>query len=255
MPVLLHSDLLHALDASLFAREALNVTLDPWQRDALRSTAQRQVWLCSRQAGKSVTAAALAAHTALYQAGSLTLLISPSLRQSAELFRKVGDVLDNLDQRPALTEDNKLSLTMTNRSRVVSLPSSESTVRGFSGVNLIIEDEASRVDDSLHAAIRPMLAVSGGRMILMSTPAGKRGHFYDVWQDGGDRWQRTIVTASDVPRISADFLADERAALGERWYRQEYACSFEETEGALFDYATIAGAITNDIAPLFGGDR
>jgi len=250
---MLATSLAYALDPATFASNALNVTLDAWQADALRSTAQRQVWLCSRQAGKSTTAAALAAHTALYQAGSLTLLISPSLRQSSELFRKVGDVLDNLDQPPALTEDNKLSLTMTNRSRVISLPSSETTVRGFSGVNLIIEDEASRVDDSLHAAIRPMLAVSAGRMILMSTPAGKRGHFYDIWQDGGDRWQRTIVPAIDVPRISADFLADERAALGERWYRQEYENSFEEMEGALFDFAAIAGAITDDIQPLFGG--
>ena len=62
---------------------------DPWQRDLLSSPAARLLVLCTRQAGKSETAAALALHTALFQPGSLTLLVSPSLRRSVELFRKV----------------------------------------------------------------------------------------------------------------------------------------------------------------------
>ena len=61
------------------------------------------------------------------------------------------------------------------------LPGQEKTIRGFSGVTLIIEDEASRVDDTLYRAVRPMLAVSGGRLILMSTPYGQTGHFFEEW--------------------------------------------------------------------------
>ena len=60
---------------------------------------------------------------------------------------------------------------------MVALPSKEATVRGFSGVTLIIEDEASRVDDLLYRTMRPMLAVSGGRMILASTPCRKARTF------------------------------------------------------------------------------
>jgi hypothetical protein len=75
---------------------------------------------------------------------------------------------------------------MKNGSRIVSLPSKEANIRGFSGVSLIIEDEASRVGDDLYLAMRPMLAVNQGRLILMSTPWGKRGHFFEAWEHGGE---------------------------------------------------------------------
>src|SRR5262245_11976618 len=58
---------------------------DPWQRQVLESPARRTLLLCSRQAGKSLVAAALAVLTALREPGSLTLLLSPTLRQSGEL--------------------------------------------------------------------------------------------------------------------------------------------------------------------------
>src|SRR6187402_2139756 len=65
---------------------------DPWQADVMRSGADRTLLLCSRQAGKSSVSAALAVRTALLEAGSPVLLLSPSQRQSGELFRKVLDL-------------------------------------------------------------------------------------------------------------------------------------------------------------------
>ena len=158
---------------------------------------------CCRQAGKSTIASILAFHRALYYPGALVLLVSPSLRQSGELFRKVADLLAQLDHKPELTEDNRLSLRLANGSWVISLPSKEGTIRGFSGVDLIIEDESSRVPDDLYRALRPMLAVSGGRLVLMSTPFGKRGHFHEEWTMGGDTWERLQMKAPECPRISA----------------------------------------------------
>ena len=165
--------------------------------------------------------------------------MSPSLRQSGELFRKASDLLKFLEQKPRLVEDNKLSFTMANGSRVVSLPSKEATVRGFSGVDLIIEDEASRVPDDLYAAVRPMLAVSNGRLILMSTPFGKRAHSHQEWTEGGDAWERAEVKATECPRISAEFLEEERNSRGDWWFKQEYLCEFVETEDQVFSYQSI----------------
>jgi hypothetical protein len=65
-----------------------------------------------------------------------------------------------------------LTLELVNGSRIVSLPENESGIRGFSGVNLLVIDEAARVDDSLYRSVRPMLAVSGGRLVALSTPFG-----------------------------------------------------------------------------------
>ena len=246
---MLAEDLRYALDPVVFAAERLNLTPDPWQADILRRCKKRMILNCSRQAGKSTAAAIIALHRALYYANSLVLLVSPSLRQSSELFRKVTDFLNLLPVKPKLIEENKLSLQFANGSRIVSLPGSEATVRGFSNVDLIIEDEASRVSDDLYRALRPMLAVSGGRLVLMSTPFGKRGHFFEEWTNGGD-WHRVIIPAAKCPRISKDFLDKELASLGEWWFQQEYMCQFVETEDHVFPYDLIKEAIDDEIRLL-----
>lgn len=245
------TDLALALDRVTFAREAFGFEPDGWQAKVLRWSGKRLLMCCARQTGKSTTAAVLALHEAIYRPGSLVLLVSPSLRQSSELFRKVTELLMRLEVGPKLTEDNKLSLAFESGSRVVSLPSSEATIRGFSGASLIVEDEASRVPDELYRAIRPMLATSGGRLVLMSTPWGRRGHFHEEWANGGPLWERVQVSAYECPRIATSFLEEERRSLGEVFFRSEYLCEFTESSGQLFAYEDVVAALDENVQPLF----
>jgi hypothetical protein len=247
---MLNKDLSLALDPALLMEE-LGLSPDPWQEQFLRSSAQRQLLLCCRQAGKSTTTAVLALHEALYTPRALVLLLSPSLRQSQELFRKVLATYKSIKTIPS-TMESALRLELENGSRIVSLPGKEETVRGFSGVTLLIVDEASRVSDDLYYSIRPMLAVSGGRLVCLSTPYGKRGFFFEEWQDG-QNWERIRITAHDCPRISEEFLEEEHHALGDYWFRQEYLCEFVETEDQVFSHDLIQSAFSDDIQPLFGG--
>lgn len=240
-----------ALDPDLFAREFLTFRPDPWQTRLLRWSGKRMLLNCSRQSGKSTTTAILALHRAVFYANGLILLVSPSLRQSSELFRKITDFATRLAEKPKMMEENSLSLQLENGSRIVSLPSKEATVRGFSGATLIIEDEASRVEDQLYRAMRPMLAVSGGQLILMSTPYGKQGHFFEEWSNGGTDWERIEVKATDCPRIPKRFLDEERRSLGERWFRQEYLCEFAEAVDHVFGYETVMKALSPDVKTLF----
>jgi hypothetical protein len=227
------------------------MTPDPWQADLLRSEADRVLLLCSRQAGKSSTSAGLAIRTALLEPNSPVLLLSPSLRQSGELFRKVFDLYTALGRPVPAVRESALQLELANGSRIVSLPGTEGTVRGFSRVRLLIIDEAARVLDPLYLSVRPMLAVSKGRLVALTTAFGQRGWFHAAWA-GADAWKRVMVTADQVPRITPEFLAEERAAMGDRWFRQEYFCSFEATADAVFDFADIQAALSDDVAPLFG---
>ena len=208
---------------------------DEWQAGVLRSDAQRMLLLASRQAGKSSVAAALALRTALLRPRSPVLLLSPSLRQSGELYRKVVDLFGALGRPMGVSAESALRLELANGSRVVSLPGDEKNIRGFSGVALLIIDEAARVEDPLYCSVRPMLAVSQGRLAALSTPFGKRGWFHDEWHGEGD-WERVKITAEQCPRISPQFLAEERRALGERWYAQEYGCEFSECLDAVFSW-------------------
>ena len=244
------AELRYALSPSRFAKELLGFKPDPWQEQLLESTNSQILLNCSRQSGKSTTTATKALHKGLFFDNSLTLLISPSLRQSAELFKKVTYFLRLLPDAPKLVEDNKLSLTFDNGSRIVSLPSSEETIRGFSAVDLLIIDEASRVDDDLYRSIRPMLAISKGQLIAMSTPFGKRGFFFGEWSEGGQHWERIRVTAQDCPRITSDFLENEKRSIGDWWFRQEYMCEFVETTDSVFSYDIIMQSLSDDVEPL-----
>jgi hypothetical protein len=180
----------------------------------------------------------------------LTLLLSPTLRQSGELFRdKVKRLYNALGRPVATVQESALTMELANGSRIVSLPGEEETIRGYSRVRLLILDEAARIDDALYRSVRPMLAVSHGRLVALSTPFGKRGFFWEAWT-GGESWQRIRITADQCPRITPAFLADERRALGERWYRQEYECSFEDVVGAFFSAEDIAAACSTSLRPL-----
>ena len=103
--------------------------------------------------------------------------------------------------------------------------------------------------DDLYKAIRPMLAVSQGSMILMSTPFGKRGHFHQEWTEGA--WDRIQVKANECSRIAPEFLAEERTSMGAQWFRQEYECEFSDTFDQVFEYETVMAALSDEIEPLF----
>ncbi|HTO86754.1 MAG TPA: terminase, partial [Thermoanaerobaculia bacterium] len=64
---------------------------DPWQREAMTSEATRSLILATRQGGKSSVAACRSVWEAICRPPALVVMLSPSLRQSSELFRKALD--------------------------------------------------------------------------------------------------------------------------------------------------------------------
>ncbi len=234
-----------------FAHAAGLEDLDGWQEDLLLSEAPRILLNITRQGGKSTMSGVLAVHKALTDAGSLVLILAPSERQAKETFAKAAALY-----RHDVPADSyrKLGMELRNGSRIEALPGTERTVRGYSGVDLLILDEAARVEDSLYYAVRPMLAVSGGRLLMMSTPHGKRGVFHQEWTEGIG-WERFEVDATRIPRIPAEFLEEERASMPEALYQQEYLCRFTETSDEIFTHDMVAGAVDEAVTPLDLGDE
>ena len=140
-------------------------------------------------------------------------------------------------------------MQLDNNSRIISLPGSEKSARGYTA-DLVVVDEASRCPDELFAAVRPMLATKAdGRFIALSTPAGKRGFFYEQWTNG-EGWERVTVKAPDCPRISAEFLEQERQALGEMRYESEYLCIFHDAVMSVFNSDLIQQALDESFEPF-----
>lgn len=241
----LADDLAAALDPVVFANRA-DIEPDPWQADVLRSASDRMLLNCSRQSGKSTTTAIIALHTATYRPGALVLLLSPSLRQSAELFRTVAGIYTRTGATVPPKAESALRLELTNGSRVISLPATEATIRGFAGVDLLVIDEAARVSNDLYTAVRPMLATSSGKLVALSTPFGTRGWWYESWVSPDD-WKRVEVPATMCPRIPPAFLEEEKRTIGEWWFQQEYECRFLDAQSAAFRREDIDNAFSEGV--------
>jgi hypothetical protein len=240
-------DLARSLDPVGFSAE-LGIAPDDWQADLLTTNEPAILLNCSRQSGKSTATALKALHTALYDPG-LILMLAPAQRQSIELFRKLKGLYGSLDGLPGSVNESAMALELENGSRIIALPGSEASIRGYSAPKLIIVDEAARTDDSLFTAIRPMLATSQGQLIALSTPRGKRGWYYEQWI-GGNGWKRYQVLASDCPRISDEYLQQERQMIGEWQYSQEFECQFVDTVESFFSTELINRAMV-EMEPLW----
>ncbi len=247
-------DLTYSLDPVLWSREVLGFHPDSWQADLLRSRSRKIILNCSRQSGKSTACAALGLHESIYRSPSFGLVIAPSQDQSGELMMKFDEFRGAVElPSEYLDTDTKLAVKFKNGNRFIARPGSEKTARSFSAVTLLLEDEASRVLDPLYNSVRPMLSVSNGRHILMSTPFGKRGHFWHIWDEQRDMWERYEIPAEMCPRISKEFLEEEKRI--NPWFEQEYHCVFLEAIDSVFSYDQVAGAISDEVEPLdIGGE-
>lgn len=229
--------------------KACGLTPDKWQEEVLESDVRQIILLCSRQSGKSTVSALLGLHQALYKPNSLTLIVAPALRQSQETFRKVKDFLTELKMDGPIAE-SALRMEFHNKSRIVVIPGNEK-IRGYSGVDLLVCDEAAQLPDSVYQALRPTMAVSQGRIILLSTPAGQRGFFHNEWTTGGDSWLRFLVPATECPRIDAAWLEAERERVGSWWYDQEYGCIFTDASTQIFSTEDILAMLSDEVQPLW----
>ncbi|MDD5476565.1 MAG: terminase family protein [Syntrophales bacterium] len=244
-------------DCGLLRDKAGNACqLDENQRAILNPANKRVILNCHRQWGKSTISSLLCFWRALFYERSLCLLVAPSLRQSSENFRKISDALETISPKPELDEENKLTLKFSNGSRIISLPGSQKTVRGFTAPDLIIIDEDAQADDELFGALLPMLTNSpDGRLILASTPWGCRGHFYKIWQEGGPEWLKIRVIAEENPRVRPEVLEEARKSPnGALWFRQEYCGEFVSDEFSLFDEARLKRAVSNDFEEVDAED-
>jgi len=251
----IYEDLVYALDPVAFCADRLGLTLDPWQRQLFLDERNTIVNAC-RQSGKTTTAAALATYLVVNFPSSLILALGPVQRQSQILFAKISANVKSLEPVQELEEDNRLSLTLKNGSRVIALPGDNpDNLRGFSAPKLIIVDEAAFVDDGVFTACVPMLGVSRGRLILISSPNGARGQFWTIWNEPSDQWAKIRITADDCPRLDKGVLEQARLLLPQFRFRAEYYGEFLDGASQIFGSELIRSAIDDEIPPLFGANE
>jgi len=247
----LAADLTAALDPVRFAAN-LGFIAEKWQSELLRSSSRRGLMACARQVGKTQTTALKAVHAALYEPGALVLIISPSQRQSDEMLGRIKGVYRACGRPLRTVKDSTTELELENGSRIVSLPGTEGTTRGFTGARLLILDEAARVDDDVFAGVLPMVA-SGGTIMALSTPWGQRGWFYGLWDATGNGWEHHRVTCHESAQFDEARIREVRESVGGYMFASDYEAVFGDTDEQLFTTTAVRAAFTADVRPLFGG--
>lgn len=202
-------------------------TLDPWQKDVLDAK-DNIVVRSGRQAGKSSVIAIKAGEYAIKNAKSQTLVISAVERQAYLLFEKILTYINaRYPKWVKMGRDRptKSQIRLKNGSIIRCLPTGLTGhgIRGYT-INLLIADEAAFIPEEVWTAVTPMIAITRGKMILLSTPFGREGYFYRCFSD--DTFTQFHVSSEDCPRADMNFLKQEKKRMTKLQYAQEYLGMF-----------------------------
>jgi hypothetical protein len=202
--------------------------LDKWQEQILESKGNIAL-RSGRQVGKSTTIAILAGEYAINNPDKAVMIIAATERQAYLLFEKVMEYVDANYRKEIKTNKDKPTksrLVLKNNSKIYSLPTGLTGygIRGYT-IDLLIADEAAFIPEAVFAAITPSLATrENSRIILLSTPYGRKGYFARAFSD--ERFQKYHISSEDCPRIDKDFLKAERERMTQKDYAQEYLGEF-----------------------------
>ena len=222
--------------------------LDPWQKEILK-TKGNIVLRSGRQAGKSTIISVLVGDYAKKNKNKCVLVIASVERQAQLLFEKILDyIYKNYKDYIKRGKDKptKSKLTLTNGTIIRCLPTGLSGygIRGYT-IDLLVADEAAFINDEVWQAVTPMISTrikTGARIVLLSTPMGKDGYFYRCFNDPS--FTTFHVSSEDCPRISEEFLAQEKIRMSELEYAQEYLGEFVDEIRQLFSNELIRSCMT-----------
>ena len=260
----------------------------PWQSGVLTSRHKRKHINGARQSGKSTIVSAVPCHSAKYYPNSLSIILAPTEKQATEDILKVKEFIASDPTYPELKRDSQDELALDNGSRILVIPATERSARGYSNPRVIVLDEASRIPDVVYkSGVRPMLTDNPDcEMFAISTPNGKQGFFYEAsksdrferyeirspWTvDPGDSWnllkymeellyqamtKEKNVTSWFSPRhFNLQEQLENLEAMGMQQYQQEYCCEFVEQEDMVFSYEELDRVFGLDNrVPGFGDD-
>jgi hypothetical protein len=258
----------------------LGLTPFPWQADILTSDHRRKTINGARQAGKSTIISTKPCHKARFFPGSLSLVLAATERQAVEDMEKIKAFMAMDRDYPEIKRASDSLIELGNKSRIAVVPATETGARGYSSPDIIMLDEASRIEDPVYrSGIMPMLTDNEKcELVLISSPNGRSGFFFNSHQSA--RWERYEVRAPwkvvdlDYRLVEGKPEAEYREErgregirayysprhrsfeeqqsnleeMGPMMYRQEYGCEFVEPEDQVFGYDEIEAAFGGTMA-------
>jgi hypothetical protein len=273
--------LLHALSPLDYIR-SLGFPPYQWQVDVLSSFHKRKLINGARQSGKSTIISALPCHHAKFFPKSVSLVVAPTERQAVLDMERIKSFIAMDRYYTGIKRQSDEQIELLNGSLIYVVPATEKSARGYSSPDIIMLDEASRIDDTAYrSGIMPMLTDNEKcELVMISTPNGRTGFYHNA--SNSARWERYEVRAPWdvvdlefrlVESVSEQAYKAARAKqsirayysprhrnrdeqqmnleeMGPLMYRQEYCCEFVEPEDQVFGYEDIEAAFNGSAEAL-----
>lgn len=264
--------LLCAIDPVYFARKYVYIThptkgkvsfdLFDYQEEMIRTYAdyRQVVAMCSRQLGKTTTAAAYILWFAIFQEDVNVLIAANKFKAATEIMDRIRYAYEELPDwlRPGVLVYNVQKIVFDNGSKIESTTTTSDSGRGKS-ISLLYCDELafvkSRIAEEFWTAISPTLA-TGGKCIITSTPNGDEDTFAQIWyganrttdEFGNDRpdgvgangFKAFKATWNQHPERDEEWASKERAKIGLEKFAREYELEFITADSTLIDSRTLA---------------
>lgn len=252
------------------ANQYRKIVLDPWQAEIMAHKGDKVI--CSgRQTGKSTIVSQYASEFAIKNRGKQVMIISVTEDQSVELLlkcllyieSKYSKCIKEGKERPT---KNTLRLKNGSIIRTKAVGQSGLGARGYT-MDLLIADEAAFMPEEVWPAVTPTLLTTGGELILISTPHGKKGYFYDCYNDieHFKVWHINSVENIHNRPISESWtihhrekaierLESEKLRMSDREFKQEYEGMFINELMQFFPDETIRKSMVQGRVELGAAD-
>jgi hypothetical protein len=244
-----------------FVETVIGVEPFDYQRAFMENDATRKAFVSGRQVGKSRTASWLALWYAVTHPGSLVLVTADALRQSSELFTQLQSEMRNAGLTESMwgvDRSTQTTIEFEHGSRIKVVPTGRNgnKIRGFTA-DYIVVDEAAFVDDSIFEdVIEPMTFVTGGTIVLCSTPFGTSGYFYEkaTHPDWYSTWDPNTggISSDDNPAIDQSDIDEYREGKTRAQIRREAEGRFVEQGDVFFPPSLIRSTMHTSVGTNTG---
>lgn len=203
---------------------------------------QHNIILKARQMGIStITASYIAWHT-LFDQFKNVLIVATKEDVAQNVIRMAKDHIQRLPEWMKIADfetNNMNSYELSNGSQVKASSTAEDAGRSES-LSLLVVDEAAHVDnmDEIWGAVYPTLSETGGSSIVISTPKGVGGFFYNTYteaREGQNLFNPVEITWDQHPDRDEEWLEEQKKNMERRKVAQEYETSFLSSGHTVID--------------------
>jgi len=211
--------------------------LYPYQEAFLTDFARFRIVNKARQVGFTTAIQIDALLKALLSFRSTFLIVSVSERQAKKVLAGIMEMIqDNGIEVTHPTTKTQVTIAAT-RSQIVCLPNNPRTVRGYTAQGVYLDEFAHfevGSDTAMLEAIQPSIS-HGGSLTVISTPFGRKGEFYRIWEEGTG-WSKHRVPWYMCPVFANDpnWLEETKKQYSESAFAQEFETNFIDSGKPVF---------------------